>query len=138
MLFKADWFIFSLIALFLWGLWGFLSKIATYYVGPTSVFLYGSVGALLVSIFSVISLGFRFEVHPIGIILGTLTGVLGAAGVIFFFFAMKEGNTTVIVTMTALYPLVTLLLSYLILREPITLKQTVGILFAIIAMVLLS
>ena len=138
MVFKADWFNFSLIVLFLWGLWGFFSKIATYYVSPASVFLYGSVGALLVCIFSVISLGFRFEAHPIGIVLGTLTGVFGAAGVIFFFFAMKEGNATVIVTMTALYPLVTLLLSYLILSEQITLKQTVGILFAIIAMVLLS
>lgn len=138
MIFKADWLIFSIIALFLWGIWGFFSKVATHYMSPASVFLYGSIGALVVSIYSMVFLGFKFEVHPTGVILGTLTGVLGAGGVVFFFFAMKEGKTTVVVTITALYPFITLLLSYLILKEQITLKQILGILFAITAMVLFS
>jgi transporter family protein len=138
MTFKADWLIFSFIALFLWGMWGFFSKIATHYTSPSSVYLYGSVGALLVSIFTVCFLGFRFEAHPMGIVYGVSAGILGGSGVIFFYFAMKEGKTSVVVAMTALYPLVTLLLSSLILKEHITLKQTLGIFFAIIAMVLLS
>jgi transporter family protein len=135
---KADWLIFSFIALFLWGLWGFLSKVTTHYVSPTSVYLYGSVGALLVSIFSMLFLGFRFELNPMGIPFGILAGILGASGAVFFFFAMKGGKASVVVAMTALYPLVTLLLSSLILKEHITLKQTLGIFFAIIAMALFS
>ena len=40
--------------------------------------------------------------------------------------------------MTALYPLVIILLANLILKELITFKQGVGIVFALIAMILLS
>lgn len=73
-----------------------------------------------------------------GIVYGVSAGILGGLGIIFFYFAMKEGKTSVVVAMTALYPLVTLLLSSLILKEHITLKQTLGIFFAIIAMALFS
>lgn len=138
MLFKAGWLIFSLLTLLLWGGWGFFSKIATNYVSPSSVYLYGSIGALLVTIFAVAFLGIRFEADTRGIVYGLLAGILGGLGVIFFYFAMKTGKASVVVTLTALYPLVTLLLSYFILREAITLKQIIGILFAIFAIVLLS
>lgn len=67
-----------------------------------------------------------------------MAGISGGAGVVFFYFAMREGKASVVVTLTALYPLVTIVLSYLILKEHITLKQTIGIFLAIIAMALLS
>lgn len=67
MIFKGEWLFFSFIALFLWGIWGFLSKVASAYMSPSSVYLYGSVGALLVTVFSVLVLGFKLEAHTIGI-----------------------------------------------------------------------
>lgn len=133
-----EWLVFSLLTLVLWGLWGFSSKIATIYSSAPSVYLYGSAGALVVTLFSVLFLGFRFDVHPVGIIYGILGGISGGAGIIFFYLAMRDGKASIVVTITALYPLVTLLLSYMILKEQITLKQTIGIFFALVAMVLLS
>ena len=39
---------------------------------------------------------------------------------------MSKGKASSVVTTTALYPLVTLALAFMILKEPITLKQVVG------------
>lgn len=138
MVFKTEWLIFSFLALILWGIWGLFSKIANHYSNPSSIYLYGSIGALLVTIFSVLFLDFRFSGHPLGIVYGLIAGISGGAGVVFFYFAMREGKASVVVTLTALYPLVTLVLSCIILKEHITIKQTIGIFLAIIAMVLLS
>ncbi len=138
MVYKAEWFVFSLITLILWGIWGFFSKIANLYLSPSSVYLYGSAGALAVTLFSVVFLGFRFDVHPVGIIYALIAGISGGAGVVFFYFAMKDGKASIVVALTALYPLLTLLLSFFILKEHLTLKQTIGIFLSVLAMLLLS
>ncbi|MCX7792994.1 MAG: EamA family transporter [Thermodesulfovibrionales bacterium] len=131
------WFYQSLITLLLWGLWGFFAKIASNYISAQSVYLWGSAGALIVTLLSLI-IGFRFETSTPGIIYGLLAGLTGGGGVIFFYYALKEGKASLVVTMTALYPLVTIMLSYLILKEDITLRQAIGMLFALIAMVLMA
>jgi transporter family protein len=51
---------------------------------------------------------------------------------------VSKGKASVVITMTALYPLVTILLSFFFLRETITIKQGIGILFALLAMLFLA
>ena len=138
MAFKSDWLIFSFIVIILWGMWGFFSKIASNYTASSNIYLFGTIGALLVWLFAIFFLGFKFEIKPIGVLFSILAGALGGSGIIFFYYAMKGGKASVVVAITALYPLVTLLLSYLILREQLTLKQIIGIFLAIIAVILMS
>lgn len=76
--------------------------------------------------------------NPKGILFSILAGLLGGTGVIFFYFAMKSGKSALVVTLTALYPLITLFLSYFFLKEQATIKQLLGIFFALIAIVFLS
>lgn len=132
------WLVFSVLSLLLWGLWGFLAKLATGYVGPKSVFIYAGVGVVSMGLFAVSVMGFRPEPVLKGAVLGILTGVAGTSGALFFFLAMSRGKASVVVTMTALYPLITIILSFIILREHITLKQGFGLLFALAAMLLLA
>ncbi len=131
------WIYYSLIALLLWGLWGFFAKIASNYIGYQAVYLWGSLGALMITIFTILQ-GFRFEFHTEGIIYALLAGLTGGGGVIFFYYAMKDGKASVVVTITALYPLITILMSSLILKEEISLRQAAGIIFALIAMALMA
>lgn len=135
---STGWLFFSFITLILWGFWGFFSKVATSYSDPKSVYLYGSIGAMVVTLSAIFFFGFRFDLNPKGILYSILAGLLGGAGVIFFYFAMKSGKSAIVVTLTALYPLITFLLSYFLLHEQITLKQLSGIILAIIAIILLS
>jgi len=132
-----SWFIYALLALILWGLWGFFPRIAVNYISPKSILIFESFGSLLVGISVLIFTG-QIELHPLSTVLSTLAGITGALGALFFIIALKKGNTYVVVAMTALYPLITILLCYAVLREPIKSKQMLGIIFAIIAMVLFA
>ena len=62
----------------------------------------------------------------------------GSLGALFFLHAVSKQKASIVVTATALYPLITIILACLILKEPITLKQGIGIIFALIAMILLT
>ena len=50
----------------------------------------------------------------------------------------KNGKIINVVTLTALYPLITIILAMLLLKEHIQLKQILGIFLALIAIVLLA
>ncbi|PIN69387.1 hypothetical protein COV93_05730 [Candidatus Woesearchaeota archaeon CG11_big_fil_rev_8_21_14_0_20_43_8] len=133
-----DWFIYSFIALLLWGLWGFFPKLAIRYISPRSAFVYECLGSVIVGIFALVLVGFRPEVKMNGMIFAILTGIAGTFGALFFLYAMARGKTSVVVTTSALYPIVTILLAFIILKEPVTFKEGIGILFALMAIVMFS
>jgi transporter family protein len=134
----TSWFIHAIIAFFLFGLWGFFPKLATNYIHPKSALAYEVLGGIVIAILILYLLKFRPEFDIRGLLFATLAGMAGTLGVLFFLFAVSQGKTSTVVTLTALYPLVTILLAFFILKEPITLKQGVGMMFALVAMILFS
>jgi transporter family protein len=132
----GSWFTLSLITLFLWGFWSFFPKLATAYLDPRSVMVYAIMGNLLVAVGVFASVGGKLELHGKGITFALLAGICGALGLVLYIYALKLGRTAVVITLTALYPLVGILLSVIFLKETITLKQGLGMVFAITAMVL--
>lgn len=133
-----DWIIFSIIALVLWGFWAFFPKLATRYMDPKSVLIWEVVGFILVGMIILFFFGIKADTNPKGIFFAILTGVVGVIATLLFMYAISKGKASVVVTMTALYPIVTLVLSALILKETITLKQGIGILFALVGIILMS
>jgi transporter family protein len=133
-----SWFLFSLITIILWGSWGFLPKLTTRYIGPKSAILYQVFGAVIVGIVALVVVRFKPETHPRGIFLGVITGMAGLFGAMAFLYAMSRGKASVVVTMTALYPLIVIFLSYFFLHEPITVKQCIGIILALSAIIFFS
>jgi transporter family protein len=83
-------------------------------------------------------MGLKANVHRVGLPVAILAGACGALGSLFFLLALVKGKTSIVVTATALYPLLVVVLSAVFLKETITFKQGVGITLAIAAMVLLS
>jgi transporter family protein len=83
-------------------------------------------------------IGFEPDTHPKGVLFAVLTGISGVVGTLFYFAAATRGKISVVVSLTALYPLITILLAAFILKEPVTLKQIIGMGFALVAIVLLS
>lgn len=134
----AHWFIHAVIAFFLFGLWGFFPKLSTNHINPKSALVYEVVGAMAVGLLALCLLNFKPEFHVRGILYAILTGMAGTLGVLSFFFAVSRGKASVVVTLTALYPLLTIILAHFILKEPVTLRQGVGMILALIAMLLLS
>jgi len=134
----SAWLGFSLIALLLWGLWGFFSKIATQHLPPQTVYLLAITGHLAAASFLAGSGGITLPWHPWGVAAALLAGISMAFGLLCFFQALATGPATVVVPLTALYPLVTVVLAWLILAESLALRHLAGIILALAAGWLLS
>ena len=134
------WLIFAFLTLVIWGFYGFFPKLTIPYMHPKSAMVFQTLGAVIVAILMLtFALKLKPELHPKGILFAILTGITGITGAFFFLSALNAGGkASLVVTLTALYPLVTILLSFLLLHETITLTQGIGMLLAIIAILFIS
>jgi len=73
-----------------------------------------------------------------GALYAVLTGIFGTVGLYFFFSAVKTGPISVISALTALYPVVTVVLAVVVLHERLAVRQVLGVLLALVAAALLS
>jgi transporter family protein len=134
----APWLINSLVALVCFGLWGFLPKIAVRYVSPRSALVYEALGVVTVGCIVLLTVGKGISTDMKGIVPAVLTGIFGAVGFLCFLYAVNVGSVSVVATLTALYPAITMLLAVIFLKEGVTLTQIAGIGLAILSVILLS
>jgi transporter family protein len=132
------WAVPAAIAFLCWGVWAFLPKITTRYVDPASAVVYEALGGLLVALVVLVLLGFRPATDPRGIGLATLTGALGVAGALAYLYAVTRGPVAVIATATALYPVLAIVLAAALLHEPVSGRQALGVVLALVALVLVA
>jgi bacterial/archaeal transporter family protein len=132
------WFWFSFIVLVTWGVVGLLQKLSTNEISAESALIWLVVGFFVVApIFYPGRILFTYSTRSLLYILAS--GALNAVGAWALLAAMKSGGrASIVVPLTALYPLVMVLLAPLILRESITLPQGAGVACALIAISLLS
>lgn len=134
----TQWLPAALLALFSFGLWGFFTKLAIVYIDAKSALIYQTIGVVCVGIVTLFLLDFKPATDIKGLSYGLLTGIAYGIGCLLYFIAADKGKIITVVTMTALYPLITIGLSYALLREGINLKQLLGVVFALAAIYLMS
>ena len=133
-----DWMLLSCVAIMLWGFVGLFQKLGTNRISARSLLVWLMAGFLVLLPWflkkdSLLSL--RGQDYAIGL-LGGLTNGLGSW---FLFASLEEGaKASVAVPLTALYPLVTVMLAKLVLREILTGWQWMGIGLALLSGVMLS
>lgn len=132
----GTWLTPALLALFNFGLWGLFTKLAVISIDSKSALLYQTIGVVIISL--VVLTTFKPAVEIKGITYSVLTGIAYGLGCLFYFIAASKGKIVNVVTLTALYPLITILFALLFLKETIHLKQALGILLALVAIVLMS
>jgi transporter family protein len=134
----SSWLALSLVSLGLWGIWGVLSKVATQQLGPQVAYLIGIFGYLPVFGILLYETGGKVPVNPWGWAAALAAGMSTGFGLFFFFRALNAGTASVVVPMTSLYPVVTVLLSWLFLGENLSPRQLTGLILAMAAVWLLS
>lgn len=134
----TNWLTPALIAFVFWGVWAFLPKIATQYINPNSVIVYEVIGSIIVGLIALLSIDFKLQTQPLGIFWAVIIGALGLGGSFAYVYAVSKGPVGIISIFTALYPILTILLAYFVLHEPITIKQAIGMVMALAAIFLLS
>ena len=79
-----NWLLFSLMALVLWGGWGFLSKVATRELPSQTVYLLSICGHAVVIGYLWLSGGLSIAGHPWGLAAALGAGLCMALGLLFF------------------------------------------------------
>jgi bacterial/archaeal transporter family protein len=132
------WFFYACVATLCWGVVGLLQKLGTNRISSRSLLVWLVVGfaAMLPLLWrdgALAGLGWRVS------LIGLLGGVANGLGSWALFEALERGaKASVAVPMTALYPLVTIVLARIFLAETLTFRQWVGIALAVAGGVMLS
>ena len=132
------WLWYSTITVVAWGVVGLLQKLSTNYISAESSLIWLVVGFLLLEpLFYPGAAVFHYTGWNLTWAL--LSGALNALGAWALFAALKSGGkASIVAPLTALYPLVVMMLVPIVLHESITRLQVVGVACALIAVVLLS
>jgi len=133
-----DWLFPSVLALILWGVWGIFQKLATNQMVPRNVYFLSSLGAFVVVLLMVSTAKFPLSMNFEGSFFALLAGICSSLGGLLFLQAMSRGEAAIVITFTALYPVVSIILSFILLNETITVKQGIGIVLALFSMMLLT
>lgn len=133
-----NWILFVLGAVIVWGVWGVVLKMAVDRLGPHTVWMVHSFSfAVWVTIYK-LAAGFKFNAQMNGILLTVVAALLGSAGGLLMLMALSKSKASTVMPLVALYPALTVLLSFVLLRESLTGSQWAGVGFAIAAGVLLG
>lgn len=136
------WLVYSVLTIGCWGAWGAVSKLASNDIDANTNQVLFTLGLLPLIAIAVRSPSLSVGVGGVrraGIGWAFLTGILGGAGNIAFFRALVVGGqASIVVPVTALFPLVTVILALAVLRERIGLLQKIGLALALIAIYLIS
>jgi transporter family protein len=132
------WYVYAVLTVITWGLWGVFSKLASNYSKPRQALLFQTIGVLAFAIVVLVIEKFHFEWSAPGFTWAALGGFFAFVGFLTFFAALEDGKASTVVTLSALYPLVTILISIAFLHEKLNARQGIGIALALIASVLLA
>jgi transporter family protein len=135
---RAGWLGLTIAAIGLWGLYGIALKLASESLSAVAGQILSTIGLLLPAVLLASSVA-RERGAAAGLLLGFISGVCGAFGNFALLASLGAGGQAAIVfPLTALYPLITVVIAVLFMRERAGRVQVIGIGLAIIAVLLLS
>ena len=132
------WILPAIAALVLWGIVGILQKLGSNRLGADALLLWVSVG--YVAMLPVVL--WRSGSWPAAAhawLLGIVAGSVNGLGTWLLFRSLEHGaKASVAVPLTALYPMVTVVLAFVFLDERLSLREWLGVALAVCGGVLLS
>jgi drug/metabolite transporter (DMT)-like permease len=123
------WFLFAAATMLLWGGWGLVSKPVSSVLSPWQVQVISAAGLLPVIAGLLISRKCRGGTRPgRSFWLAFISGIVASLGNVAYYQALAMGGKAAAVTpLTALYPVVTILMALVLLRERLNWVQGGGI-----------
>lgn len=129
----------GLALLLLWGMWGVAAKIAIKEIG-IQVVVWSQVASL--ALFPLYFVFFKdlmpLNLSRVGVPWALLTGALGVSGTLILYLLLRAAPTSIVIPISALYPIVTVVLAYFFLQEELSPQRLLGVVLALAAIWLLS
>jgi uncharacterized membrane protein len=133
------WLLFALITTISWGLWGAFIEIPEKAGFPATLgYVVWSLTMIIPGVIALKRISWKLETGKKAVLHGLLIGISGSAGQLVLFQALRTGPAYLVFPIVSLSPLITILLSLLILKEKASVKSWVGIVVALLAIPLLS
>lgn len=139
---RVSWWAAALLSAALYGIWGFLSHVSSTELGARWALFYQAVGGLAVALGLLLwgsgtGLGADLARSGRGLGAALAVGVLGMAATYLFLVALEHGQVSIVNTIVALSPVVTIGLAVVLLRETLSPLQWVGVLLGLLSVLLL-
>jgi uncharacterized membrane protein len=135
----SKWFWYSILCVVCWGGWTVFAKLGSEQMPEGAAQFLFAWGMLPVAMALLAGRRFRMERNARGIWYSIANGVFAAIGGWALFAAYRRaGNASVVTVVTGMYPLFTVGLALLILRERLTKLHFLGLIFAVAAFVIFS
>ena len=132
---KKMWLIYALITTVSWGMWGAFSKNPMENGFPyTLVYCVWALTMILPGIVVLKINNWKIQYDGKSILYGSLIGFLGAGGQLLLFQALKVGPAYLIFPVISISPVVTIILSFILLKERTGKLGALGIVLALIAL----
>ena len=136
---NKPWLAYTLVTTILWGLWGAFIEIPEKAGFPATMgYIVWAITMIPCAIIGLVIINWKLEYDKRSIFLGSLVGLLGAAGQLILFEALRGGPAYVVFPVISLFPVVTIFLSSIFLKETTNGRHKTGIVLAIVAILLLS
>ncbi len=129
------WIAYALVTVVLWGVWGALAGLSAQHGFPdTLVYCVWALTMIPPAAFILWRNGGRLDRTPRAIVYGMLIGLLGAGGQMLLFHTLTVGPAYFVFPIISLSPVVTIALSFVLLRERTGKLGALGIVLALIAL----
>ncbi len=136
---RRPWLTYALATVALWGVWGALSPLSAAHGFPdTLVYVVWALTMLPPALYILWRGGWRLERSPRAIVYGLTIGLLGAGGQMLLFHTLTIGPAYFVFPIISLSPVVTIALSFVLLRERTGWQGTLGIVLALVALPMLD
>lgn len=133
------WFVYAVVTMLFWGLWGALIERPEKNGFPATLgYVVWALTMVPCAAVALGVIGWRPEHDPRSVLLGATAGLLGAAGQLVLFDALRRGPAYLVFPVISLSPVVSVALSVALLGETAGPRTWTGILLALVAMPLLS
>ncbi|HLP73010.1 MAG TPA: EamA family transporter [Bacteroidales bacterium] len=133
------WIVYALVTTVFWGVWGAFIEIPEKAGFPATLgYVVWSLTMIPCAIFAMSRIKWKLDHDLKSIILGSSVGLLGAGGQLILFESLRSGPAYIVFPVISLYPVLTIFLSIMFLKERTNLRQWIGIILAIVAMFFLS
>ena len=136
---RRPWLTYAVATVVLWGVWGALSSLSSEHGFPeTLVYCVWAMTMIPPALYILWRSGWVLERSPRAVIYGLTIGMLGAGGQMLLFHTLTIGPAYFVFPIISLSPVVTIVLSFLLLRERTGWTGTLGIVLALVALPMLD
>lgn len=129
------WLVYALITTIFWGVWGAFAGLPVEHDFPeTLIYCVWALTMIPPALIALKLVNWKLQYDKKSIFYGCVIGLLGAGGQMILFHAVGVGPTYLIFPIISLSPMITIILSYIFLKERTGKWGTIGIVLALIAL----